>query len=163
GAGARESPCNRVITMACKRFYRILWLGATVLATLSAFRVAAAQDDPFDVKNKLPDKSPVVKQPAVRIPILSPLSKKSAAGERIDFDVSITPKQARRGEMVRLTIRGTPKPGFHTYPITQRADNQTEDQLSQLTYSEHQGLMPLPPLEESEPQWEDPGLGPMLV
>jgi thiol:disulfide interchange protein DsbD len=143
----------------------MLALAIALLGMVPAPRVLAAQDDPFDVKNKLPDKARLGKQPSIRIPIVSPLSKRSAAADRIDFDVSITPKQGRRGETVRLTIRGIPKPGFHTYPITQRADNQnqTEEQLSQLTYSESQGVMPLPPLEESDPQWENAGLGPMLV
>ena len=76
----------------------------------------------------------------------------SAISKRIDLSVSVTPPQARRGETVKLTITGRPKPGYHTYPITQRTAAEDEDTLSKPPkYEEAPGLKPLWPLTESEP------------
>ncbi len=43
--------------------------------------------------------------------------------ERLDLAASVEPETVRPGQTVRLTIKGTPKPGFHTYPITQYSDD----------------------------------------
>jgi thiol:disulfide interchange protein DsbD len=67
---------------------------------------------------------------------------------------------------VQLKITGTPVPGYHTYPLTQRADNpnQAVNQLSKLVFDDAAGLQPLYPVEESQPEWEKlEGLGLFLV
>ncbi|MGH7169670.1 MAG: hypothetical protein ACRELG_05255, partial [Gemmataceae bacterium] len=60
----------------------------------------------------------------------------------------------RRGEIVTLVISGTLKPGFHTYPMTERSSDpdQPESGLSQLRFAkELNGLQPLWPIQESPP------------
>src|SRR6266851_8583322 len=82
--------------------------------------------------------------------------------DRMDFEITVTPRQARRGETVLLTIACAPKPGFHTYPLTQRSANPLQDpvQLSTLKYSSVPGLQPLWPITESDPQPKlEEGLG----
>ncbi len=62
----------------------------------------------------------------------------------------------RRGEIITLVIAGTPKPGSHTYPMTERSADpaQQESGLSQLKYKETAGLRPLWPIHESPPgEW----------
>ncbi len=86
--------------------------------------------------------------------------------QRIDFRVEASPAVVRRGETVQLRIIGTPKPGFHTYPITQRADNpeQAEAQLSSIVFDDAAGLKPLYPIHETAPEKEEiKGLGYFLV
>jgi thiol:disulfide interchange protein DsbD len=81
---------------------------------------------------------------------------------RIHFEVSVEPKTVRRGETARLTISGVPLPGFHTYPLTRRADNpeQMEAQLSRVTYADSPGLQPLWPVnEEPAPDFVKDSLG----
>src|SRR5439155_17583764 len=76
--------------------------------------------------------------------------------------VSVTPKEAKRGETVQLVITGTPKPGFHTYPLTQRADNPFQDELalSKVIFDNTPGLQPLWPVKESEPSLkQEPDIG----
>ncbi|HTU23616.1 MAG TPA: cytochrome c biogenesis protein CcdA [Gemmataceae bacterium] len=54
--------------------------------------------------------------------------------------------------MVTLVISGTLKPGFHTYPMTQRSSDpeQTESGLSQLSYAKNlDGFQPLWPIQEN--------------
>ncbi|HJT78547.1 MAG TPA: hypothetical protein VJ739_15185, partial [Gemmataceae bacterium] len=92
--------------------------------------------------------------------------KAPATAPRIDFRVEITPATARRGETVQLRIIGTPRKGFHTYPITQRADNTNQDeaQLSKIVLDDAAGLEPLYPVHETAPEKEEtPGLGYLLV
>jgi len=86
----------------------------------------------------------------------------------IDFTVSLAPgdpfseanqidvplKDVRRGSLVTLVITGTPKPGYHTYPITQRSSNpeQGAGGLSDLIIDENPSLKALWPITESEPE-----------
>src|SRR5207249_3589192 len=68
--------------------------------------------------------------------------------------------QARRGEVVRLRITGTPKKGYHTYPVTKRTSVQEASGLTRLKYGEIKGLVPLWPIQESEPdKVNEEGLG----
>lgn len=71
------------------------------------------------------------------------------------FVTTVEPKEARRGELVRLTIRGTPKSGYHTYPITQRSDDpaQSPSGLSRIIFEDNAGLRPLWPVRESDPDF----------
>jgi thiol:disulfide interchange protein len=63
----------------------------------------------------------------------------------------------RRGEVLLLRIQGTPKAGFHTYPITQRTANQDENGLSKLSFKNNPVFTPIHPLKESEPEWKEEG------
>jgi thiol:disulfide interchange protein DsbD len=118
---------------------RISTLASLVLLILSAVPARPQVDDPFAITKKLGDKTS---------------GKRPATADRIDFEVTLNPKQVRRGETFRLTMKGLPKPGFHTYPLTMRADNPNQDpiQLSQLKFESTPGLKPLWPIEESPPQ-----------
>src|SRR5262245_48386704 len=71
---------------------------------------AAADDDPFAPTNVALPEKPLSK---VAVKEVGPTAK------RIDFIVSAEPTTVRRGETVKLTIKGTPRTTFHTYPITQ--------------------------------------------
>jgi thiol:disulfide interchange protein DsbD len=79
-------------------------------------------------------------------------TKRNPTADRIDFEASVKPNEVRRGETVKLTITGMPRPGFHTYPLTQRAPIQDELGLSKLTIEETPGLKPLWPIQETDPQ-----------
>jgi thiol:disulfide interchange protein DsbD len=106
--------------------------------------------------------------------------RRNPTEDRISFDVrwDVAPDRAdafseanrvggaklakvRRGEVARLIITGTPKPGYHTYPLTQRAPKQDEAGLCFITYQDVPGLKPLWPVEESPPEFvtEDTGDG----
>src|SRR5437667_7078842 len=98
---------------------RRVWFLAFLLAGIGSGLVptgAKAQDDPFAQTPQANAKPPAANAPG------SPAAKNPTA-DRIDFAVSVTPKEAKRGETVQVVITGTPRPGFHTYPLTQRADN----------------------------------------
>jgi thiol:disulfide interchange protein DsbD len=112
-------------------------------------QAAPAQDyDPFSPANR-----------ATRAP-----EKKEPAAQHVAFTVSAEPKEVVRGTSFRLTITGTPSGGYHTYPITRRADNDIQlGQLSRLKFVVTPGLEPLWPISETEPQWADTaGVGPLL-
>ena len=95
-----------------------------------------------------------------------------ATASRIDFSATLgavdpfsdsnieEPKElaVRRGEVLILRIQGTPKTGFHTYPITQRTENQDENGLSKLTFKRNPVFSPIYPLKESEPEWKEEGV-----
>ncbi len=62
--------------------------------------------------------------------------------------------EVQRGETFLVTLRGTPDKGWHTYPITRRGPEQEESsQVSKLTW-EGDGLRPLYPIVESDPEWK---------
>ena len=95
-----------------------------------------------------------------------------ATASRIDFSATLgavdpfsdsnieEPKEltVRRGEVLVLRIVGTPKTGFHTYPITQRSENQDENGLSKITFKNNPVFSPIYPLKESEPEWKEEGV-----
>ena len=95
-----------------------------------------------------------------------------ATASRIDFSATLgavdpfsdsnfeEPKElaVRRGEVLVLRIQGTPKTGFHTYPITQRSENQDENGLSKITFKNNPAFSPIHPLKESEPEWKEEGV-----
>jgi thiol:disulfide interchange protein DsbD len=84
--------------------------------------------------------------------------------DRLVFKMAVKPTQAKRGELVRLTITGTPKPGFHTYPLKQLTSNANAAiYVSKLEFKDTAGLQPLPPVEESKAEEvTDPSAGPLL-
>jgi thiol:disulfide interchange protein DsbD len=119
---------------------------------------APAQDyDPFSPANRAPARSPNPAPPA-------PVKPEPAAAKVITFTAAAEPKEVTRGTTFRLTITGTPHDGYHTYPITKRADNEIQPgQLSRLEYQDTPGVKPLWPITESEPQWDSPpGVGDIL-
>jgi thiol:disulfide interchange protein DsbD len=76
--------------------------------------------------------------------VVDPFSDANKAG--------VTLKDVKPGQAFRLTITGTPKQGFHTYPLTRRSTQQQEEQLSTLTYDKSDIFVPLWPILESPPQ-----------
>jgi thiol:disulfide interchange protein DsbD len=153
----------------------LLWL-------IPAGPLTAEQNDPFAVQNQAASKSERAakedaddpfapansKKPGQAAPVRNDPESTTAArtgkptpiDERINFDITLTPRPARRGEIVHLKIVGTPKPGFHTYPLTQRSPDQDPSQLSTLTYGSVPGLRPLWPVVESTPEPKrEEGLG----
>lgn len=65
--------------------------------------------------------------------------------------------KARRGEVLTLRVQGIPKTGFHTYPITQRTENQDENGLSKITFKDNPSFTPIYPLTESDPELKEEG------
>lgn len=156
--GARKRRFPAGICLVGVSLGSLFWLMAALPGT-------AGQDDPFAVENKADDDPfAPAKEADPKPAAVGKVSQESATAtrkgkatpidERIDFEITVTPKQGRRGETVRLTITGTPKPGFHTYPLTQRSADPAQDpsQLSRLEYGSVAGLQPLWPVVESEPQ-----------
>jgi thiol:disulfide interchange protein len=102
---------------------------------------AAEPEDPFD-------------QPVKAAVKLVPAKPKNnpPTNSRIDFEIGVSPRQAKRGQIVKLVIKGILKPGFHTYPITKKTSNQDAAQLSSLNYEESSNFAPLFPITETEPE-----------
>src|SRR5229473_2259456 len=149
---ARSYPVN-----AISRFIFGFFFVLSVLA-FSAPK-AVAQDDPF-AENPKQNAKPSAKSPVANAPGSD--TRKNPTDDRIDFEVSVKPQEAKRGETVKLIIKGIPRPGFHTYPMTQRADNQFQDELalSKLIFENTPGLQPLWPISESDPETkEEQGIG----
>jgi thiol:disulfide interchange protein DsbD len=101
-------------------------------------------------------------------------AKAPATAGKIDFKVSLSPldpfsnanrvgssqKEFRPGEVIRLTITGTPAPGYHTYPLTRRTEAQDEVGLCTLSYEQGDAFQPLWPVTESPAEFVDTkGLG----
>jgi thiol:disulfide interchange protein DsbD len=112
------------------------------LISLQAPTAPADEDDPFAAP------SPATKKTH------APKKKRNPTEERIDFQVKASPDHVQRGQVFRLTITGTPKPGFHTYPLTERAADQDPSGLSFLRFEESPVLKPLWPVSESAPEVE---------
>ena len=68
---------------------------------------------------------------------------------RADAPVKV---RVRRGETVRVEVRGIPKSGYHTYPITKATPTQPAGQLSRLSLGTVKGVAALNPIRESEPK-----------
>ncbi len=85
---------------------------ALVLTMCIPSAAHGADDDPFARANRA--------QPA-----LSPASKKLPT--LIDFKVTVEPPRAKPGTVVQLTITGTLKPGYHTYPLLERRSRSNVD------------------------------------
>jgi cytochrome c biogenesis protein CcdA len=74
---------------------------------------------------------------------------------------SVKPLTVGRGEVVRVTVTGTPKAGYHTYPIERILPQQPYH--SRMRIEDSGGAVALLPLVESEPtRVDDPLLGPRL-
>src|SRR4051812_8031551 len=88
------------------------WLTLAVLLALGSLSRAQPEDDPFAPANQAPPHKAAI----------NPVTQRLA--QLIDFKTTVEPAEVKPGELVKLTITGTLKPGFHTYPITQRTDDQ---------------------------------------
>jgi thiol:disulfide interchange protein len=80
-----------------------------------------------------------------------PKVKPTGIDERVDLVVDVAPRKLRRGETFKITIKGTLRPGFHTDPMTKRADTdiQAASAISRLRYGDNPGFKPLAPIEET--------------
>ncbi|HEY7423639.1 MAG TPA: cytochrome c biogenesis protein CcdA [Gemmataceae bacterium] len=65
----------------------------------------------------------------------------------------------RRGETFLVTIEGTPEPGWHTYPVVKKSEDQSPVQLSKLSLKDSKYFAALWPVTESEPELVDEGAG----
>src|ERR1700741_3795442 len=110
----RRMPANRFRAHTLRALFFALLFAATGSGIFP--QVARGQDDPFAQPPKSGATPPLANAPGSQ-------AAKNPTDDRIDFAVTVSPKEAKRGETVKLTITGTPRPGFHTYPLTQRADN----------------------------------------
>ena len=116
--------------------YRIIRF-AVLLVMASSVPAFAQTDptDPFDPSNKAP--------------VLSSLTR--AIVKVVDFDLKLSSPKVKRGEIVRLTITGTPAKGYHAYPINQITNEQAPSG-TEIAYSGIDGLRPVWPLIESTPE-----------
>jgi thiol:disulfide interchange protein DsbD len=143
------------------RSRRTFWQVGCALAALlligSPILGAGDDDDPFSEKYRADHQAPApVKRSAA-----SAATKKLA--ELITFTVKVDPPEAKPGQVVKLTITGTLKPDYHTYPITQRSPDQLAGQLSSIRYTENPDLKPLGPVTESKPVFKKEGDGSVLL
>jgi thiol:disulfide interchange protein DsbD len=128
----------------------------------AAVAAAPAKEDPFAAANKAP--SATETKPSAAEAKSVDLLQPPATADLIALKAELAPATVRRGETVRLTITGTVKKGFHTYPITKRAANDQPVDPSKIVFDDAAGLRPLYPIRESEPEWEKiEGLGSFLV
>jgi thiol:disulfide interchange protein DsbD len=140
------------------------WAVLVVCALLTNFATAGDDiDDPFSPANQVKvAKAPVddandpfapsnqlkftPKPKVTPTPAKTSVIQGMANGKTlIDFEVSVSPSVVRRGEKVTLTVKGTPRPGYRTYPITRIAPGQNE--VSELAYKDPD-FKPLWPMTE---------------
>lgn len=132
----------------------LVGLVAVLMFTVHAAAQTRPVDDPFSDANRADQKpAPATKPAPVTLPFDDPFTPRdtSKVDGRIDFTLKVTPAEVRRGEIVSLEIIGTPRPGFYTYPLTQRTAQQAEGQLATLQYEKVPGIQPLWPVRETEP------------
>ncbi len=92
-----------------------------------------------------------------------------STAKRIDFKVDLqpldpfsdanklgAPRAFTRGEVLRLVIGGTPRPGFHTYPFTKQVEDQ-KIYHNQVHYDGNDTLQLLWPPSETAPELVDEG------
>ena len=138
----------------------------------------AQSKDPFDESNRVqPAKQATVPtgKPALRVPGVgadpkgdifdipqipkfakanqpTPKVKPTGIDDRIDLFVDVTPTKVRRGEIITISVHGVLRPGFLTYPMTKRSDDdgaQPASGLSRFRFDEIPGLQPLAPIREA--------------
>ncbi len=92
------------------------------------------------------------------------VGKPPATADRIDFKVDLQPQDPfsdsnkvgaprafTRGEVIRLVIEGTPRKGFHTYPLTKQFEEQKAN-VSTIKYVKNDDLQLLWPVTETPPE-----------
>jgi thiol:disulfide interchange protein DsbD len=124
--------------------------------------------DPFAKENALPEapseRARDTQEPKGAARNSGRIGPPTPVDERIDFGIALTPEVARRGEKIKLTITGTPRPGFHTYPIGARTPDQPALQLSKLEFENYPVLKPVGPVTESAWEVEDfAGIGLLFI
>jgi thiol:disulfide interchange protein DsbD len=112
---------------------------------ISAGVAGPGDDDPFADSNAATATPKTAGEPV-------PVDK---TADLLQLEAKIEPAEAKPGQVVRLTIAGSLKPGYHTYPITKRTPTQDEVALTKLAYPASPMLHPLWPLTESEPVARD--------
>lgn len=142
------------------------------LVVLSA-RLTADPSDPFDLANqaKAAATDPFAPENRAKTDAPPAVAKKRSArdleteeiAKRIRFHAAISPAEAKPGEVVRLTVTGTPAKGWHTYPLTKRSSEQSSGQLSRITFSGDSSLKPLWPVTETAPEFAMDGGGNVLL
>jgi thiol:disulfide interchange protein DsbD len=92
-------------------------------------------------------------QPAASQIKLAPAQLKNVpfSDNRIEFQIGFSSREAKRGQIIKLVIKGILKPGFHTYPMTQRTADQDAGFLSTLKFADSTNFKPLYPIIESDP------------
>jgi thiol:disulfide interchange protein DsbD len=90
-----------------------------------------------------------------------PPARVREAGDAIDFEVTVTPKEVRRGQVARVTVTGMPRKGWYTYSMTKRTPDQFGQAVSKFKPGAAAGLQPMGPVEEvPEPELVSvPGVG----
>ncbi len=140
----------RSLAGCSRRSFGKLGCALAALLLTGGLAAAAPEDDPFSEANK-----------AAPAQAEAPVPKKSGTSEKlaevISFNVEVAPSEARPGQVVKVTLKGTPKKGWHTYPATKRTPKQLALQLSKLTYAKNPSLQALWPITESEPEFKDYG------
>ncbi|MCI0380769.1 MAG: thioredoxin family protein [Gemmataceae bacterium] len=123
---------------AC-RLVRLLTVAVVALVVTGALRPSAGQesDDPFARENRAKPKLGLFSRELPNV---------------ISFSVRAEPPKARPGEVVRVTITGQLKPGYYTYPLTKRTNEQSEGSLAKLRFEDNLDLQLLWPVQESEPE-----------
>jgi thiol:disulfide interchange protein len=132
-----------------------LVIGAALLCLGGS--LGAGQRDPFAAENQAVPPDPFAAQKEAKV-AGNPPAVRGGVSDLIHFTVTMTPKTARRGETVQMTITGQLKPGFHTYAYNKHTENQAVPEFS---FEKNSNLKPLQKeVQESEPkEVSDPGLG----
>jgi thiol:disulfide interchange protein DsbD len=142
-------------------------LAATVFA-----RAEPPDDDPFADTNKAPPKSAALDK-TLSLLQDDPFADGNKAQTKVldktldllQLEAVAEPKEARPGQVVRLTIKGTLKDGYHTYPITQYSEDpaQGPSGLTQLEFKQSAAFRPLAPVTETEPEFAVDKSGAVLL
>jgi thiol:disulfide interchange protein len=130
-----------------------------------AEKYQAEQPDPFAPQNQAsshPDKVGQKSPPGSEQKLPNPFeqgpfgkpAQNASVRDLIDLRVAVTPKSARRGETVEMTITGKVRPGYHTFALTKHTENQF---VPTFTYQKSASLKPLFPIVESMPQLQKEG------
>src|SRR5690242_19325913 len=88
--------------------------------------VKAELPDPFALGNQAKRAAPREVKPA------APKSG-AAVAKNLHLQAELQPAKAKPGEVVRLTIKGTLEPGYHTYPVWKRTDKQPAGELTKFS------------------------------
>ena len=130
-----------------------LWLSLAVLVI--AGLMGHAQDPFGDEFKALPRELPKDLPPAKVDPKAKPPAVPEVSDttkilvELVELKATVAPVKVRRGETIRVTIKGTTKPYVHTYTAVQKDKSRTL-----IKYGGVEGLQPLQPVTESEPHKE---------
>ena len=171
--------------------WSLLALGGVLLCC--EFGSAQSKGDPFDEKNKAqPLKQSTVPTGKAAVQVrgagadldgdmfniprapnwanankATPKVKSTGIDNRIDLFVEVAPTKVRRGEIITISVHGVLRPGFHTYPMTKRADSegQPASGLARFKFEEMPGLKALAPIRETgETEFKEyEGVGTLLV